>query len=297
LPFSVTGHRRLWPDNTVLAARITISMGYIFDDKVAQQYDNWYQHPDNRFVTDLEDALLLRLLQPVRGQRVLDIGCGTGRHLLMFLEMGLDVTGLDPSPHMLGIAAAKLGHRAELHQGWGEALPFEDNSFDIATLVTTLEFVDDVQKALEEACRVTEGRLFLGVLNRYAIKGIERRLRGIFSESIYNRAKFFSVWEVKRHVIRILGKTPLEWGTVLHCPLSFRKYTQRLEQWSLMQKCPFGCFIGMVVTLMPQYQTQNIPIEYVRQPGGAMPGLMKTPHTLGEEASGHGGLSIRNTGG
>ena len=252
-------------------------MGYVFEYKEARHYDTWYQNPDNRFVADLEDRLLLRLLEPAPGERVLDIGCGTGRHLEMFIEMGLDATGLDPSPHMLGIAGKKLGHRAELHQGVAEDLPFEDNSFDIAILVTSLEFVDDVNKTLEEACRVTESRVFLGVLNRYAIKGIERRVRGIFSESVYNRAKFFSVWEVKRNVVQIFGKAPLKWGTVLHLPISLRKYTHGLEQWPFLWKCPFGCFIGAVVSVVPRYQTQNIPIEYVRQPKGAVTGLMRTP--------------------
>jgi len=252
-------------------------MGYVFEYKEARHYDAWYQKPHNRFVVDLEDRLLLKLLEPARGERILDIGCGTGRHLEMFLGMGLDATGLDPSPHMLGVAGKRLGHRVELHQGVAEDLPFEDNSFDIATLVTSLEFVDDVDKALEEACRVTEGRVFLGVLNRYAIKGIERRVRGIFSESVYNRARFFSVWEAKQKMVQIVGKAPLEWGTVLHLPISLRKYTHRLEKWPFLWKCPFGCFIGMVVTVVPRYQTRNIPIEYVRQPKGAITGLMRTP--------------------
>jgi len=250
-------------------------MGYVFDFKVARQYDKWYQSPQNRFVADLEDQLLLRLLEPVRGERVLDIGCGTGRHLSMFLELGLDVTGLDASPHMLDIAREKLGHRAELYHGLAEDLPFEDNSFDIATLNTTLEFVDDVQKALHEACRVANKRIFLGALNRYAIKGIERRIKGIFSESTYNRARFFSVWELKRKVRQVLGKPRLRRGTVLQLPASFRKYTQHLERWPFVHNCPFGCFIGMVVILVPRYRTQNVPIGYVGQPTGVAPGLMK----------------------
>ncbi len=247
-------------------------MGYLFDYSAARQYDDWYQNPKNRFVAELEDELLLRLLEPVRGERVLDIGCGTGRHLLMFSELGLDITGLDASPHMLGIAQRKLGHRVELHEGLAEDLPFEDNSFDIATLITTLEFVDDVPKAIQEACRVAENRIFLGVLNRYAIKGLERRIKGIFSQSIYNRARFFSVWQVKRHVHEVLGKVPLRWGTVLQLPASFRKYTQHPERWHLVQRFPFGCYIGMVVTLVPRYRTQNVPIGYVEHQTRAAPG-------------------------
>lgn len=251
-------------------------MGYVFDFKTAREYDNWYQNPRNRFVADLEDQLMLRLLRPVRGERVLDIGCGTGRHLLMFLDTGLDITGLDPSPYMLDIAREKLGHRAELYQGLAEDLPFEDNRFDIATLITTLEFADDYQKALQEICRVAKSRIFLGVLNRYAIKGIERRIKGIFVNSAYNRARFFSIWELKRRIRQVVGKTPLKWGTVLQLPASFRKYTHHLERWPLVHRCPFGCFIGMVVTLVPRYRTSNIPIGYVSQPGRAAPELMKT---------------------
>jgi ubiquinone/menaquinone biosynthesis C-methylase UbiE len=256
-------------------------MGYVFQFKDAREYDNWYQNPSNRFVADLEDQLLLRLLEPVRGQRVLDIGCGTGRHLHMFLEMGLDITGLDASPHMLEVARKKLGHRGDFHQGVAEDLPFEDNSFNIATLITTLEYVDDIQETLEEACRVAKDRIFLGVLNRYAIKAVERRLKGMFSQSIYNRAKFFGVWELKRHVRQVMGKTPLRWATVHHLPASFEKYTQHVERCSLVQKCPFGSFIAMSVTLIPRYQACNIPIDYVRHPKGAVTGLMRNPTRSG----------------
>lgn len=255
---------------------INLLMGYVFDFKAAREYDSWYRHPENRFVADLEDHLLLRLLEPVRGERVLDIGCGTGRHLEMFLDMGLDVTGLDASPHMLNLAKKRLGHRASLHLGFAEDLPFDDNAFNISTMITTLEFVDNTQKAMEEACRVTKDRVFLGVLNRYSIKGIERRVKGIFAESLFNRARFFSIWGLTREVRRCVGETPLRRGTVHQLPAAWRKYTQYVERLSLVQKGPFGTFIGMAVTLVPQYRTQNIPIKYVRKPKGAVSGLLQT---------------------
>lgn len=249
-------------------------MGYVFDFKTARQYDGWYRHPENRFVADLEDSLLLKLLAPVRGERILDIGCGTGRHLDMFLNMGLDVTGLDASSHMLDIAKKRLGHRASLYLGSAEDLPFEDNTFNIATMITTLEFVDDTSKAVEEACRVTKDRVFFGVLNRYSLKGIERRIKGIFAETVFNRARFFGMWELTREVRGCVGKAPLRRGTVHQLPASWRQYTKHIEGLSLVQKSPFGTFIGMVVTLVPQYRTHNIPIKYVHKPKGAVSGLM-----------------------
>ena len=251
-------------------------MGYVFDFKAAQEYDRWYHDPENRFVADLEDQLLLRLLQPVRGERVLDIGCGTGRHLQMFLDMGLDVTGVDASSHMLNMAKKRLGHRAGLHLGSAEDLPFEDNHFNISTLITTLEFVEDTHKAVAEACRVTKDRVFLGVLNRYSLKGIERRIKGIFSKSLFNRARFFGIWGLTREVRNCVGKTPLRRATVHQLPASWRKYTQYIERLPLVQKVPFGTFIGVVVTLVPLFRTQNIPIKYVQKPNGAVSGLMQT---------------------
>ena len=252
-------------------------MGYVFNYKTAQQYDDWYENPKNRFVADLEDQLTLRLMRPVRGERVIDIGCGTGRNLLRFLELGLNVTGLDASPYMLDMAKKKLTHRAELYKGFAEDLPFEDNSFDVATLITTLEFVDDVQKALEEACRVASNRIFVGALNQYALKGVERRVKGIFSESVFNRARFFGLWELKRSIREILGKVPVEWGTAPQLPASFRRYSRHFEKWPLVQKSPFGTFIGMTVILIPRFKARGIPIGYVRKTERAVPGLMQTP--------------------
>jgi ubiquinone/menaquinone biosynthesis C-methylase UbiE len=251
-------------------------MGYIFDFKDARNYDEWFRSDRHQFIADLEDQLLIRLLKPVPGERLLDIGCGTGRHLEMFLEMGLDVSGLDASPHMLGFAKRRLGTRATLHQGVAEDLPFDDNRFNIVTLNTTLEFVEDSQTALEEACRVAKDRVFVGALNRYSLKSIERRIKGIFSESIFNRARFFGPWELTRMVRDIVGKTPIQRGTVYQLPTVFPNYTRYIEQCPWVQRSPFGSYIGMVVVLIPTFRTDNILLDHVRKPKGAVSGFMSS---------------------
>ena len=237
-------------------------MGYIFNFHDAVAYEQWFNKPQNRFVFDLEKRLMLDMLKPVRGDSVIDIGCGTGANLSSFVEMGLQVTGLDPSPYMLDVAAKNLGNRVDLHRGFAEDLPFDDNSFNYACLVTTLEFVENPQKAFEEACRITKDKIFIGVLNRYAIKAIQRRIKGMFIKTVYNRAKFFSVWELKQIIRTVLGNVPISWRTICQLPMAHGKIASAIERSSLIQRCPFGAFAGMVVTLVPRYKTKTLPLRY-----------------------------------
>ena len=193
-------------------------MGHIFDFQDAIAYERWLEKPPNNAIFRLETQLMCDMLKPMRGETLLDIGCGTGACLQAFLGMDLQATGLDPSSYMLDIALKKLGNRVDLYRGYAEDLPFDDNSFTYASLFTTLEFVEDPRKALEEACRVAKDRVFIGVLNRYAIKGIQRRVKGMFASTIYNHAQFFSVWELKTILREILGPMPVTWRTVCQLP-------------------------------------------------------------------------------
>ncbi|MBL0699641.1 MAG: methyltransferase domain-containing protein [Desulfosarcina sp.] len=236
-------------------------MGYVFDFHDAASYDKWLQKPANKLAFSLETNLMINMLKPEQGRMVLDIGCGTGAGLLEYLEMGLQVTGIDPSPYMLDIAASKVKNRADLHRGFAERLPFDDNSFHYASLITTLEFVEDPGKALEEAFRVTKDRVFIGVLNRYALKSFQRRVKGIFTSTIFNHAQFFSIWELKQIIKMILGDIPLSWGTVCQFPFSSYRFVSMLERNRIIQKCPFGTFVGMMVIPVPSYKTTLLSVK------------------------------------
>lgn len=68
------------------------------------------------------------------GQRVLDLGCGTGTLARGFALRGCHATGLDPSPEMLR-AAGDLDRAAAVGvtyvQGWAETTPFRNDLFDV----------------------------------------------------------------------------------------------------------------------------------------------------------------------
>jgi len=237
-------------------------MGHVFDFKDARAYAEWVSRNQDQWVASLESRLMLKMLQPHAGESVLDIGCGTGASSIPLLQQGLNVTGIDPSPYMLDLSLEALGRRVDLYRGHAEDLPFDDNSFNHAVFFITLEFVDDPQKAIAEACRVAKDRVFIGFLNRFAIKGLQRWFSGWFSTSLFDHARFFSVWELKRIIRLAAGPVPASWRTVCQFPRASGRAIQNFEQSNIVQRCPFGTFAGMVVTVMPRFRTRPLAIRY-----------------------------------
>src|SRR6267142_4219094 len=64
------------------------------------------------------------------GERVLEIGCGTGCDLLQFAKHGAIATGIDITDRHLELAANRLEGRAQLLKADARKLPFPDGSFD-----------------------------------------------------------------------------------------------------------------------------------------------------------------------
>ena len=107
-------------------------------------------------------------LQP--GQRVLDVGCGTGDLVVLIAKRHPDVgvTGLDPDPKALARARRKLekaGLSAQLDQGFSDELPYEDGSMDRVFSSFMFHHLrpDEKAKTLTEIRRVLSpvGRLHL----------------------------------------------------------------------------------------------------------------------------------------
>ena len=92
------------------------------------------------------------------GDRVLDVGCGTGFATEGLLEHTDDVWGLDQSAHQLEKAFEKFGKRdrVKFHRGDAERLPFADDSFDAYWSSGSIEYWPDPVAALREARRVTK---------------------------------------------------------------------------------------------------------------------------------------------
>jgi SAM-dependent methyltransferase len=119
----------------------------------------WGARPEDWAVTEeqqtptYEEALRRVGIEP--GQRVLDVGCGVGAFLSLIVDRGAQAFGVDASEALIGLARERVPD-ADLRVGDMEALPYEDDAFDLVTGFNAFFFATDIVRALREAGRVAK---------------------------------------------------------------------------------------------------------------------------------------------
>jgi len=144
-------------------------------DKVA---DQWWSD-DVRWIRTLKNLVPGRLRWMDKqidwsGKKVLDLGCAGGFMSEALQARGAIVTGIDPAKEAIAAARAHASHTGKdisYDIGVGEALPYEDGSFDAVVCVDVLEHVADLAQTMREIARVlTPNGLFLfDTINRNPI--------------------------------------------------------------------------------------------------------------------------------
>ena len=114
--------------------------------------------------SQLVGEAFLNWLAPKPGLRWLDVGCGNGAFTEMIVDRCAPVSaaGVDPSEGQLAFARTRPAARlAQFHQGDAMALPFPDNSFDVAVMPLVIFFVPEPAKGVAEMARVVSPRGFV----------------------------------------------------------------------------------------------------------------------------------------
>ena len=137
---------------------------------MSKQTDNFY----NRFslLYPLVDFFLKpqkrKLFQEVNNLpfgRLLEIGVGNGNHFKLYRTH--DIVGIDTSLNMLEMAGKQKIEHIELLQMNGEALRFQDETFDYVILSHVIAVVDNPEKLLEEIYRVLKPHGKILILNHF----------------------------------------------------------------------------------------------------------------------------------
>ena len=155
-------------------------------EKYTDQYEDWFVQNKYAFKVEIK---AVRKHIPKQG-RGIEIGVGSG----LFAEpLGIHI-GLEPSVKMRSIAV-KRG--VNVVDGTAENLPFMDDFYDFALMVTTICFVDDVEKSIHEAKRIIKpgGKLIIGLIDKNSPIGKmykEHQKESVF----YKDASFYSTDEI-----------------------------------------------------------------------------------------------------
>ena len=189
-------------------------------DRIAPVYDAM-----NRVMTVGLDQRWRRLAVRAvvrRGDRVLDACCGTGDLAIAACAAGGEVVGLDFSQRMLDRAARK-SKSVEWIRGDLLALPFDDESFDAATVGFGVRNVADLERALCELRRVLRLGGMLAILEITQPRGLLK--------------PFFSLWFER--VVPLLGKLLPGGKAYTYLPASVRRFPGAEELTALLETCGF----------------------------------------------------------
>jgi len=230
------------------------------DQKSTQLSDEQLKTLRRNYIISRQKELILDLVAPLAGERILDVGCGAGDNLQFFQDKWCSLTGIDSSKEKLDVVRQKYGDHVELILAQPEDIPFSDNEFDIVTLINVLEISANPQKIIEEAIRVCRGRVFIGFINVYSFAGTKQGLKEMFGFPLSREMRFFSFPEIKTMVKNCAGDAAIKWGSVVYFPNIVHYFFEGLEEIFPLRKNPFGAFVGLIFPVKYTYRTAQSPI-------------------------------------
>lgn len=206
--------------------------------EIAASYESYYETKYKQ-LDRLEKEVLQRLLDRFDGAgSVADVGCGTAHFTRWFEALGYDTVGVDISPVML--AEARKHWRGRLYNAPSEDLPFEDGHVDLITMISCSEYMPDLGVVLREAGRVARRGVILGLMNKWCLPTIRRRIQvRLGRNAFYTNATFRSPGDVARIAAATFHDRPYRFHwTATGFPRPFYQRVARL---------PLGSFAGVAI--------------------------------------------------
>jgi len=141
-----------------------------------KQWNKIFKKIGKVFIEPQEDIpKIVRLFEKKGVKRILDLGCGTGRHVVYLAKNGFDVYGIDIAEDGIKIAKKWLKEnnlKANLKVGSiYQKLPYKDNFFDAVISTNTIhhERIKNIRKVIKEIERILKprGLIFITVRRRW----------------------------------------------------------------------------------------------------------------------------------
>ncbi len=211
----------------------------LFDfGKIAGTYDDYYKTGFGKKVDLIEKNIVRHLLSHLPRGKALEIGSGTGHWTKFFKHLGFDIIGVDICDKMIEIAKKKLPN-IQFIKADATDLPFDDETFDYVFAITVFEFIENQDKAFQEAFRVlkTGGYFLIGALNLNSELGQRKH-----ESETFKNAKFFTPQQLEQ-ILKKYGSVEMQGGVVLQNGEILDYYKTLPKQ----QRINKGAFIAALV--------------------------------------------------
>lgn len=213
---------------------------WFFNREYTDTYEQWYEGRYKRAEVWQKKVIGDLITQDDRVETLLEFGCGTGRFTRWWKDIGINASGGDISPFMLGQAIHLFDGDVVLADS--HHMPFKDHTFDALAFITTFEYYRDPVMVIREAARVGKYGMVFGMMNRNSTKVVRRRIQQTFGKNpFYITATFYTPGKLIRIIEQALkGRDyTITWRTT------------GLPKWFPVQEWnqPYGDFFGLHVRL------------------------------------------------
>lgn len=138
-----------------------------------EKVSKWYDHYVGKFGSEYQREIIfpgvLKMLQPSKGEKILDLACGQGVFCRQLNRLGAEVTGVDISKALLQIAKKHSGNIPKIDYRWAEAGHLKgipNYFFDASVCVLAVQNMNPLEPVIRELNRVMKpGARLVWVLN------------------------------------------------------------------------------------------------------------------------------------
>lgn len=211
---------------------------WFFNREHTDTYEQWYEGRYKRAEVWQKKVIGGLIQKDKRVKTLLEFGCGTTRFTRWWHTIGIEATGGDISPFMLGQGVHLFGGNLVLADS--HHMPFKDHTFDALAFITTFEYYRNPVQVIREAARVGRYGMVFGMMNRNSPKVVRRRAQQLFGKNpFYITATFYTPAKLISLIDEALkGRDySIEWSCT-GLPAWFP-----VQQWSV----PYGDFFGLHV--------------------------------------------------
>lgn len=157
----------------------------------------------------MRSKTVISMLSPKVNEKILEVGCGSGRDIVLIAQKGATCIGVDSSINMVKETQKELKNRningVTINLGDATQLMFPDEVFDKILCSEVIEHIPDYEKAISEMARVLKpsGCLVLSTPNRNSIYGFERY---VLMEKILKKKWFhpYDSWKTFKELSNVL---------------------------------------------------------------------------------------------